>query len=328
MTSAGAEMRAEDDEPFQIESLVGQLRDLRTLAQRRRYRGPTPKLPSREKTIAVVDELVAAIYPRHFGPQGLSAEAVDDFVAKTLGSAFRALTAQALLELALNDEDADFHARNERANHARTERANHRVSAEKIVRAFAEQLPEVRALADSDARAGFDGDPSATSIDEIVFSFPGFAAVLRHRLAHRLYRLGLPVLARIISEDAHARTGVDIHPGATIGERFFIDHGTGVVIGETTIIGRNVRLYQAVTLGAKSFEIDSATGALRKNYPRHPIVEDDVVIYAGATILGRITIGQGSSIGGNVWLTQDAPAGSRIAQAKARNDLFFGGDGI
>jgi len=304
-------LRAEDDEPFQVESLVGQLRDLRTLAQRRRYRGPTPKLPSRETTIAVVDELVAALYPRHFGPQGLSAEAVDAFVAKTLGSALRALTAQARLELALDDEEADHHLR-----------------AERIVHAFAAQLPTVRALADSDARAGFDGDPSATSIDEIIFSFPGFAAVLRHRLAHRLYKLGLPVLARIIAEDAHTRTGVDIHPGATIGERFFIDHGTGVVIGETTIIGRNVRLYQAVTLGAKSFEIDSATGALRKNYPRHPIVEDDVVIYAGATILGRITIGQGSSIGGNVWLTQDAPAGSRIAQAKARNDSFFGGDGI
>ena len=309
--NSARERRAEDDEPYQVESLVGQLRDLRTLAQRRRYKGPTPKLPSRETTIALVDELVAALYPRHFGPQGLTPDAADDFVAETLGSALRALSGQARLELALDDEEGDHHRR-----------------AEHIVAAFAAQLPTVRALADSDARAGFDGDPSATSIDEIVFSFPSFAAVLRHRLAHRLYKLGLPVLARIIAEDAHTRTGVDIHPGATIGERFFIDHGTGVVIGETTVIGRNVRLYQAVTLGAKSFEVDSETGALRKNYPRHPIVEDDVVIYAGAKILGRITIGKGSSIGGNVWLTQDAPAGSRIAQAKARNDSFFGGEGI
>ena len=272
---------------------------------------PTPKLPSRETTIAIVDELVAALYPRHFGPQGLTADEVNQFVANTLRSALTALGSQARLELALSDEETDYAGR-----------------AAKIVNAFATQLPSVRALADSDARAGFDGDPSATSIDEIIFSFPGFAAVLRHRLAHRLNRLGLPVLARIIAEDAHARTGVDIHPGAEIGERFFIDHGTGVVIGETTVIGRNVRLYQAVTLGAKSFEIDAATGNLRKNYPRHPIVEDDVVIYAGATILGRIVIGAGSSIGGNVWLTESVPPRSRISQAKARADSYSAGGGV
>jgi len=136
------------------------------------------------------------------------------------------------------------------------------------------------------------------------------------------------MLARIVAEDAHSRTGVDIHPGAEIGERFFIDHGTGVVIGETAVIGRNVRLYQAVTLGAKRFETDAATGDLRRNYPRHPIVEDDVVIYAGATILGRVTIGKGSSIGGNVWLTHSVPAGSRIAQAKPQRNSFVDGDGI
>ena len=135
------------------------------------------------------------------------------------------------------------------------------------------------------------------------------------------------MLARIIAEDAHSATGIDIHPGATIGERFFIDHGTGVVIGETAVIGRNVRLYQAVTLGAKRFEAD-ASGALAKNYPRHPIVEDDVVIYAGATVLGRVTIGKGSSIGGNVWLTRDVPPGSSITQAKARNETFDAGGGI
>jgi serine O-acetyltransferase len=135
------------------------------------------------------------------------------------------------------------------------------------------------------------------------------------------------MIARIIAEHAHSETGIDIHPGAQIGEGFFIDHGTGVVIGETAIIGRNVRLYQAVTLGAKRFEAD-ASGGLAKNYPRHPIVEDDVVIYAGATILGRVTIGKGSSIGGNVWLTHDIPPGSSITQAKARNESFNEGGGI
>ena len=140
---------------------------------------------------------------------------------------------------------------------------------------------------------------------------------MRHRLAHELYRLGAPLLARIVAETAHALAGVDIHPGAEIDEGFFIDHGTGVVIGETAVIGRNVRIYQAVTLGAKRFEV-SGDGELRKSYPRHPIVEDDVVIYAGAAILGRITIGRRSSIGGNVWLTETVPEGSRITQAKTQ----------
>jgi serine O-acetyltransferase len=135
------------------------------------------------------------------------------------------------------------------------------------------------------------------------------------------------MLARIIAEKAHSDTGIDIHPGAQIGEGFFIDHGTGVVIGETTIIGRNVRLYQAVTLGAKRFETDDE-GQLLKNYPRHPIVEDDVVIYAGATVLGRITLGKGASIGGNVWLTHSVPAGAIVTQAKAHEDNFLDGAGI
>ena len=161
----------------------------------------------------------------------------------------------------------------------------------------------------------------------MIFCFPGVAAVMRHRLAHELYRLSVPLLPRVIAELAHAQAGVDIHPGAEIGEGFFIDHGTGVVIGETAIIGRNVRIYQAVTLGAKSFEVES-DGKLRKNYPRHPIVEDDVVIYAGATILGRITIGRGSSIGGNVWLTESVPPHSRITQAKSLSASFETGGGI
>lgn len=298
------------DDGFDIDGLVGRLRDLRSLSQRRRYRGPTPNLPSHQTTVAAFDALVSALYPRHFGPQGLSGEDLDAFIAKTLRSALRSLQGQIKLELALDAETAPPPGR-----------------AAEIAQAFAADLTVVRALADTDAFAGFHGDPSATSMDEVIFSFPGFAAVLRHRLAHRLYKLGAPVLARIASEDAHGRTGVDIHPGAEIGERFFIDHGTGVVIGETAIIGRNVRLYQGVTLGAKRFETDE-DGALRKNYPRHPIVEDDVVIYAGATILGRVTIGRGSIIGGGVWLTQSAPAGSHLTQATPRQESFDDGAGI
>ena len=291
---------------FEVDALVAQLAALRSASQRRRYAGPTPALPSRQTVIAVFDELVSALYPRHFGPQGLPPEAVDTFVGKALRSALRALQAQIKLELALDDNPADAAAKTQ---------------------SFAASLAKVRALADSDARAGFEGDPSAISLDEVIFSFPGFAAVLRHRLAHELYKLGLPLIARIAAEDAHGRTGVDIHPGAEIGEGFFIDHGTGVVIGETTIIGRNVRLYQGVTLGAKKFETDE-TGALRKGYPRHPQIEDGVVIYAGATLLGRIVIGAGSSIGGGVWLTQSVPPGSNIVQVPARRDAFANGAGI
>jgi len=298
----------QSDDPFDIDGLVAGLSDLRNLSQRRRYRGPTPTLPSRKTLIAAIDDLVCSLYPRHFGPQGLPVEEVDAFVGRTLRAALRALQGQIRLELTPVGGDAPRRAA-------------------EMAASFAAALPAVRALADSDARAGFEGDPSAASMDEVIFSFPGFAATLRHRIAHQLYKLGAPMLARIASEDAHARTGVDIHPGAEIGERFFIDHGTGVVIGETAIVGRNVRLYQGVTLGAKRLETDE-TGRLRKGYPRHPIVEDDVVIYAGATILGRVTIGCGSSIGGGVWLTQSAPPGSHLSQAAPCRESFDNGAGI
>jgi serine O-acetyltransferase len=185
----------------------------------------------------------------------------------------------------------------------------------------------VRALLGSDVRAAYEGDPAATSQDEALFCYPGITAITHHRIAHELYRLGVPLIPRIISEIAHAETGIDIHPGAQIGARFFIDHGTGVVIGETCVIGERVRLYQGVTLGAKSFPTD-AHGNPIKGTPRHPIVEDDVIIYAGATILGRITIGRGASIGGNVWLTQAVPAGSRVTQAQVKQESFEGGAGI
>jgi serine O-acetyltransferase len=302
-------------EGYNLAAIAGALRDLRSASQKRRYRASPPPLPSRETITESVDALVSALFPRHFGPRDLAPEEADAFVIRTLDAALVALRRQIELELAL----------------VREWRGEGRIDspkrADEIVSEFAQALPRARALLDTDVRAAFDGDPSARSIDEIVFSFPGFAAIVRHRLAHEFYRLGVTMIARIIAEAAHSATGIDIHPGAEIGEGFFIDHGTGVVIGETAIVGRNVRLYQAVTLGAKRFEAD-ATGALRKNYPRHPIVEDDVVIYAGATVLGRVTIGKGSSIGGNVWLTHDVPPGSNITQAKARNESFDGGAGI
>jgi serine O-acetyltransferase len=286
--------RSRDDSDFDLFAVAAELSALRTASQTQRYRGTPPPLPSREVIIEIVESIVSALYPRHFGPADLAPDDADAFVLGALESSLASLRRQIELELALAKEwkgdsriDSPFRAGD-------------------VVATFAAALPKVRRLLDADLRAAFEGDPSAKSIDEIAFCFPGFAAIARHRLAHELYDLGVTMIARIIVEDAHSATGIDIHPGARIGERFFIDHGTGVVIGETAIIGRNVRLYQAVTLGAKRFEAD-ASGALAKNYPRHPIVEDGVVIYSGATVLGRVTIGRGSSIGGSVWLTRDVP---------------------
>ncbi len=182
------------------------------------------------------------------------------------------------------------------------------VDAPALVAEFAARLPEIKRLVDSDVLAAYEGDPAATSPMEVVMAYPGVYAVTIHRLAHELYRLKVPVIPRIMSEIAHSKTGIDIHPGATIGERFFIDHGTGVVIGETTVIGSNVKVYQGVTLGALSFDRDPVTGQLVKGVKRHPDVEDNVVIYAGATILGGATvIGHDSVIGGNVWLKDSVP---------------------
>jgi len=277
--------------------------------------GPIPELPSRKEAIDAVDGLVAALFPRHFGPQGLTGQGVKSFVDYTVDLALQALQEQVRREFQLESSRPNTGG----AAEARSEL--------RIIAAFAAALPKVRALLETDIHAAFDGDPAAKSLDEVVLCYPGVTAIIRHRFAHELYLLGVPLLARIISEAAHSETGIDIHPGAEIGEGFFIDHGTGVVIGETSIIGRRVRLYQAVTLGAKRFSVDEH-GALIKNYPRHPIIEDDVVIYAGATILGRITIGRGSAIGGNVWLTQSVPPGSNITQAKLRNDVFDDGGGI
>lgn len=181
-----------------------------------------------------------------------------------------------------------------------------------IAAQFKCRIGEVRRLVETDIDAAYDGDPAATSRMEVVMAYPGLYAVTVHRIAHELYKLSVPIIPRVMSEIAHSKTGIDIHPGATIGERFFIDHGTGVVIGETTIIGRNVRIYQGVTLGGLSFAKDSS-GALVKGLKRHPNIEDNVVIYANATILGgETTIGHDSEIGGNVWIKDSVPPFSRV----------------
>lgn len=187
--------------------------------------------------------------------------------------------------------------------------------AAQLALSYIESLEDIRAKLAADVRAAFNGDPAATCFGEVICCYPGIRAIGNYRIAHQLLKLGVPLIPRTITEMAHSETGIDIHPGATIGESFAIDHGTGVVIGETCIIGNNVKLYQGVTLGAKSIPTDD-TGAVL-NVPRHPILEDDVVVYANATVLGRITIGKGAVIGGNVWVTSDVPAGAKLVQRPA-----------
>ena len=200
------------------------------------------------------------------------------------------------------------------------------VNVSDIAKKFMNKLPEIRKKLATDVQAMLKYDPAATSYGEIIFAYPAIKALTNYRVAHELFILNVPIIPRIITELAHSETGIDIHPGAQIDEFFCIDHGTGVVIGETTIIGKNVRIYQGVTLGSKSFPTDKNGNPLK--VPRHPILEDDVIIYSGATILGRITIGKGSEIGGNVWVTNNVPPNSRIVQNKPREFGFMDGGGI
>lgn len=179
---------------------------------------------------------------------------------------------------------------------------------------FIEKLPQIRHSLSTDAMAAYTGDPAAKHISETILCYPSLVALTHHRVAHELVKLDIPLIPRMIAEMSHANTGIDIHPGAEIGESFFIDHGTGVVIGETAVIGNNVRIYQGVTLGAKSFPLDE-NGKPVKGIPRHPVIADDVIIYANSTILGRIHIGKGAVIGGNLWVSNDVPDGAVMTQS-------------
>jgi serine O-acetyltransferase len=285
-----------------LSAVVAGLRTSREVTNKIRYRGELRELPSREAMQKVLQHLQAALFPTHYGHTDLSDETIDYFVGSQLHAALCVLKEQVRRGLYFASDEPQGED-------------ELRLRATALTRDFAHQLPAIRDLLVSDIQAAYSGDPAASSISEILLCYPGTTAIIYHRLAHALHQLGVPLLARLVADIAHSATGIDIHPAAQIGPSFFIDHGTGVVIGETTIIGRNVRLYQAVTLGAKRF-LTEPDGSLVKGIPRHPIVEDDVVIYAGATVLGRITIGQGSVIGGNVWLTHSVAPGSNVSQAE------------
>ncbi|MBS1174853.1 MAG: bacterial transferase hexapeptide family protein [Burkholderiaceae bacterium] len=297
---------------FDLDQIVHALhdarRDWRTLQQRTDELGGR-ELPSIEALRTIIHGLRGALFPMRLGPAELRQENEDFYVGHTLGSVLHTLFAQIRLELRYQERYLEHHTIDEAAIEDKTHH---------LTQQFAQSLPNIRRLLDSDVLAALAGDPATQSVDEILLCYPGIQAMIHYRIAHPLYALGVPMLARMISELAHSETGIDIHPGAQIGKGCFIDHGTGVVIGETCIIGQNVSIYQAVTLGAKAFPRDEH-GNIIKGQPRHPIVEDDVTIYAGATILGRITIGKGASIGGNVWWTHDVPAGENITQHSVYN---------
>ncbi len=273
-------------------------------------------LPSTEKLAKFVNMTREILFPGYFGNTSLRPDTIRHYMGVYIDEVFELLSEQILAGLCFTCEDPENMDIKERSRYAQG-----------LASDFISYLPEIRRILVTDVEAAFLGDPAAKSRSEVIFCYPAIRAISNYRIAHRLLELGVPLIPRIIGEMAHSETGIDIHPKAQIGESFTIDHGTGVVIGSTCIIGSNVKLYQGVTLGAKSFPLD-ADGNPIKGVPRHPIVEDNVIIYAQATILGRIRIGQNSVIGGNVWVTNNVPPNSKLVQFKARETSFSDGAGI
>jgi serine O-acetyltransferase len=269
-------------------------------------------LPSLLTLHEIVELLRAIIFPGYFGEVVVNSNTLEFHLGVKIERLYSLLKEQILNGLRFDSTDNEIDNSDEQAS--------------EIALTFINRIPELKRLLSTDIKATFDGDPAANTYGEVIFCYPSIRAVFNHRVAHELLNLGVPVIPRVVSELAHSETGIDIHPGAQIGEYFSIDHGTGVVIGETCIIGNHVRLYQGVTLGAVRFRMDE--NGLPLKIPRHPILEDNVVVYANANILGRITIGKDSTIGGNVWLTNNVPPGSRILQQKAIVSSFFDGSGI
>ena len=268
---------------------------------------PSLEMPSLSGLNEVIKLLRSVVFPGFFGEGGLGPHSTRHKLASDLDRIFRKLSEQIRYGICFYSSENGRRADGvcDRCEETALDMAND----------FIKRVPVIRDLLDGDVLAAYEGDPAATSKAETIFCYPSIQAMTNHRIAHELYKLSAPVIPRIISEMAHSRTGIDIHPGASIGEEFFIDHGTGIVIGETAILGKRCRLYQGVTLGALSFPKD-ANGNPIKGMPRHPVLGDRVTVYAGATILGRVTIGSDSIIGGNTWITSDVAPGSRIVQQR------------
>jgi serine O-acetyltransferase len=270
------------------------------------------ELPSLSKLKEAVELLRAIFFPSFFGDFISSSHTLEYHLGVSIERLYHLLREQIQNGLCFDVHDK---VRDDIAEYA-----------SELALTLIDKIPELKRILTTDIKATYDGDPAAKSYAEVIFCYPTIRAVFNYRIAHELLKLGVPVIPRVITELAHSETGIDIHPGAKIGEYFSIDHGTGVVIGQTSIIGNKVRLYQGVTLGAKRFSLDEEGNPLDE--PRHPILEDNVIVYANTSILGRITIGSDSIIGGNIWLTNSVPPGSKILQHKAVVSSFHEGLGI
>lgn len=298
-----------------LDALVRNLSSQDCPLVRRADRRPCAQpLPSRDVVIELTEKLRATVFPGYFGSSELRPDTLHYHLGNTLDAIERTLEVQIRRGLAFTCNTPECEG-------------GCMAQARQMTVSFLRGLPEIQRVLATDVQAAYEGDPALTNPGEAIFCYPGIHAVANYRLAHELHRLGVPLLPRMITEHAHSTTGIDIHPGATIGEALFMDHGTGIVIGETCVLGRGVRIYQGVTLGAKSFPLDKH-GKPIKGIARHPVLEDEVVIYSGATILGRVTIGRGSIIGGNVWLTRSIPPGSRVTTQAPRRERFENGGGI
>lgn len=265
-------------------------------------------LPSGHILSEIVELSRSILFPGYYGNSSINSRTLKFHIGVSVERLFDMLCGQVEAGLAFSNTDED------EAVNAECEESM-KDNAMQIASKFISRLPELRRVLATDVVAAYNGDPAAKNYGEIISCYPVIKALTNYRIAHELLTLGVPLIPRILTEMAHSETGIDIHPGAQIGNYFTIDHGTGVVIGETTIIGNNVKLYQGVTLGAKSFPLDEEGNPI-KGIARHPILEDDVVVYSNATILGRITIGKGATIGGNIWVTEDVPEGGRIVQKR------------
>lgn len=268
-------------------------------------------LPSGKSLRRIVELSREILFPGYFGNSTVHRRTINYHIGVNVEELFGLLTEQIQAGLCFGLENTP--------SDNVIKKIPDRDTAASIAARFISKLPEIRRILATDVEAAYYGDPAATCFGEIICCYPIIRAITNYRIAHELYMLNVPLIPRIITEMAHSETGIDIHPGAQIGHHFTIDHGTGVVIGATSIIGNNVKLYQGVTLGAKSFPLDN-NGNPIKGIPRHPILEDDVIVYSNATILGRVTIGKGATVGGNIWVTENVPAGSRIVQRKNKDE--------
>ncbi len=257
----------------------------------RRFSSNNP-MPSSEALNDIIKRIKNILFPGFWGYSEINSSSVDFYIGANLDTIQRSLSEQIKRVMCFSGELSDVECN------------NCKDKSQDLTKLFLDKLPFVKEMLVQDIKAAYSGDPAATSYVEVIYCYPGIIAITYHRIAHELHKLGIPIIPRMINEAAHSLTGIDIHPGAAIGNSFFIDHGTGVVIGETCIIGKNVRIYQGVTLGSKSFPVENS-GKVIKGIERHPIIGDNVVVYANATILGRIKIKDDSIIKGNAWITKE-----------------------